>query len=80
MLGKGKVGEAETVNLAEFIEVKGWKAIGNKLCGGTIKEVKMIETAHDDDEQAINFDIDFEITKSERQRQTRTRTRRVVLK
>ena len=22
----------------------------------------MIETAHDDDEQAINFDIDFEIT------------------
>jgi hypothetical protein len=62
MLGKGKVGEAETVNLAEFIEVKGWKAIGNKLCGGTIKEVKMIETAHDDDEQAINFDIDFEIT------------------
>ena len=61
-VGKGKVGEAETVNLAEFIEVKGWKAIGNKLCGGTIKEVKMIETAHDDDEQAINFDIDFEIT------------------
>ncbi len=61
-LGKGKVGEAETVNLSEFIEVKGWKAIGNKLCGGTIKEVKMIESAHDDDEQAINFDIDFEIT------------------
>ena len=61
-VGKGKIGDAETVNLAEFIEVKGWKAIGNKLCGGTIKEVKMIETAHDDDEQAINFDIDFEIT------------------
>lgn len=61
-LGKGKVSEPETVNLVEFIDVKGWKAIGNKLIGGTIKEVKMIESAHEDDEQAVNFDIDFEIT------------------
>jgi topoisomerase IV subunit A len=61
-LGKGKVSEPQTVNLAEFIEIKGWKAIGNKLIGGTIKEMKLIETAHDDDEQKINFDVDFEIT------------------
>jgi len=62
-LGKGKLSEPETVNLPDFIEVKGWKAIGNKLCGGTIKEVKLIETAQDEDEeQQVNFDVDFEIT------------------
>ncbi len=62
-LGKGKVGEPETVNLSEFIEVKGWKAIGNKLCGGTIKEIKLIESEHDaEEEQKVNFDVDFEIT------------------
>jgi topoisomerase-4 subunit A len=60
-LGKGKTGAPQIINLAEFIDVKGWKAIGNKLCGGTIKEMKLIETAHDD-EQAANFDVEFEIT------------------
>lgn len=62
-IGKGKIGEPETVNLTEFIEVKGWKAIGNKLTGGTIKEIKLIEAPQDeDDEQIANFDVDFEIT------------------
>ncbi|MCB0508107.1 MAG: DNA gyrase/topoisomerase IV subunit A [Bacteroidetes bacterium] len=62
-LGKGKTSDAETINLADFIEVKGWKAIGNKLCGGTIKEMKLIETETDEaEEQQINFDVDFEIT------------------
>ena len=62
-IGKGKVGEPETVNLTEFIEVKGWKAIGNKLTGGTIKEIKLIEAPQDEeDEQIANFDVDFEIT------------------
>lgn len=60
-IGKGKVSAPYTENLADFIEVKGWKAIGNKLCGGTIKEIKLVETAHDD-EQDANFDVDFEIT------------------
>ncbi len=59
--GKGKASAPYTENLAEFIEVKGWKAIGNKLCGGTIKEIKLVETAHDDEQEA-NFDVDFEIT------------------
>jgi topoisomerase-4 subunit A len=62
-LGKGKVSEPETVNLVEFIEVKGWKAIGNKLSGGTIKEMKLVEAPQDEeDEQSANFDVDFEIT------------------
>lgn len=59
--GKGKVSAPYTENLADFIEVKGWKAIGNKLCGGSIKEIKLVETAHDD-EQDANFDVAFEIT------------------
>ena len=51
------------MNLTEFIEVKGWKAIGNKLTGGTIKEIKLIEAPQDEeDEQIANFDVDFEIT------------------
>ena len=62
-LGKGKISESETVNLSEFIELKGWKAIGNKLTGGTIKEMKMVETVHsEEEEQNANFDVDFEIT------------------
>lgn len=62
-LGKGKVSEPQTVNLTEFIEVKGWKAIGNKLIGGTIKEMKLVEAPHsEEDEQIANFDVDFEIT------------------
>ncbi|HRH56432.1 MAG TPA: DNA gyrase/topoisomerase IV subunit A [Chitinophagales bacterium] len=62
-LGKGKVSEPETVNLSEFIEIKGWKAIGNKLTGGTIKEIKLVEATHsEEDEQLANFDVDFEIT------------------
>jgi topoisomerase IV subunit A len=61
-LGKGKLSEPELVNLLDFIEVKGWKAIGNKLCGGSIKEIKLVESRHEEDEQQTNFDVDFEIT------------------
>ncbi len=63
-LGKGKTSEPTTFNLSEFIEVKGWKAIGNKLSGGTIKDIKLIETVpeNEEEEQKINFDVDFEIT------------------
>lgn len=61
-LGKGKTKE-ETVSLAEFIDIKGWKAIGNKLIGGTIKSVKLLEMpTSENEEQQVNFDVDFEIT------------------
>lgn len=33
----------EEVNLTEFIDVKGWKAIGNKLCEQKITAVKVVE-------------------------------------
>ena len=62
-LGKGKASEPTEINLVEFIDVKGWKAIGNKLVGGTISSVKLVETVADEaEEQKINFDVDFEIT------------------
>lgn len=62
-MGKGKISEPQSVNLSEFIEVKGWKAIGNKLTGGFIKEMKIVETLHsEEEEQNANFDVDFEIT------------------
>ncbi len=37
--------EAETFNIkfSDFIEVKGWKAIGNKLGGAEIRSVKLVE-------------------------------------
>lgn len=61
-LGKGKTKE-ETVSLAEFIDIKGWKAIGNKLIGGSIKAVKLLEMpTSENEEQQVNFDVDFEIT------------------
>lgn len=62
-LGKGKTSDSETLNLAEFIEVKGWKAIGNKLTGGFIKTMKLVEHEQsEEEEQKVNFDVDFEIT------------------
>jgi topoisomerase-4 subunit A len=59
-LGKGKVSAPEKVNLTEFIEVKGWKALGNKLAGGQIKSIQLAETPVNG--KQINEDIDFEIT------------------
>lgn len=66
-LGKGKVSQPESINLSEFIEVKGWKAIGNKLCGGTIKAMKLVESPMEEDEQSADFDVDFEITNLNKQ-------------
>jgi topoisomerase-4 subunit A len=52
----------ETINLAEFIDVKGWKAIGNKLGGTEILSIELIpgedepeeETKTDDSADDIN--------------------------
>ena len=32
----------EEVNLVEFIDVKGWKSIGNKLCGKEFVKAKLL--------------------------------------
>jgi topoisomerase-4 subunit A len=41
---KNKTGEKkmEEVNLVEFIDVKGWKSIGNKLCGKEFVKAKLL--------------------------------------
>ncbi|MBL3658245.1 DNA gyrase/topoisomerase IV subunit A [Fulvivirga sediminis] len=41
--GKGKDSESEELALEEQIDVKGWKAMGNKLSQFTVKKVKFIE-------------------------------------
>jgi topoisomerase-4 subunit A len=42
--GKAKEKDTETIEINDFIDVKGWKAIGNKLSQHTVKKVKLIET------------------------------------
>jgi len=51
----------ETVDLEEFIDVKGWKAIGNRLADGTITNLKAVAPSAPDKLSAgdtIEFDVD----------------------
>lgn len=41
---KGKDRKSEIINIEEFISIKGWKALGNKLTNKKIKEVKWLES------------------------------------
>ena len=41
--GKSKEKETTVININDFIDVKGWKAIGNRLSQHTVKKVKLIE-------------------------------------
>lgn len=41
--GKYLTPPEEEINLAEFIEVKGWKAIGNKLSANKISKIELLE-------------------------------------
>ncbi|NUQ82878.1 MAG: DNA gyrase/topoisomerase IV subunit A [Bacteroidetes bacterium] len=45
--GKTKETVTETVNLSEFMDLKGWKALGNRLTTFPVKSVKLL-TAMDD--------------------------------
>ncbi len=42
-LGKGQI-QKETIVLSEFIDVKGWKSLGNKVSAQKIKEIMQIES------------------------------------
>jgi topoisomerase-4 subunit A len=44
--GKAKEKEISEVNLDEIIEVKGWKANGNRLSQHTVKKVKLLEESN----------------------------------
>jgi topoisomerase-4 subunit A len=40
--GKGKGKAVETINLEEFIEVRGWKALGNRLTANRVLDVRPV--------------------------------------
>jgi topoisomerase-4 subunit A len=62
-LGKKKISEQEVVDLAAFIEVKGWKAIGNKFIAGNLHTVELLQTDEEETaETSIAKDIPLEIT------------------
>ena len=54
-LGKGKKQEEE-VALSELIEVKGWKAMGNKLVAGKISKVELIGYDENQEEDSSTSD------------------------
>ncbi|MEJ6748691.1 MAG: DNA gyrase/topoisomerase IV subunit A, partial [Flavobacteriales bacterium] len=41
---KGKDRKEEQLNIEEFITIKGWKALGNKLTNKKIKEIKLLNS------------------------------------
>ncbi len=57
--GKGKEKETEVVNLEDIIDVKGWKAVGNRLSQHKVTKVRPVEDPEDsgleegDDENEI---------------------------
>jgi topoisomerase-4 subunit A len=53
---KGKVEEQMDYDLEMLIDVKGWKALGNKLSANEVKELKLIES-----EQVIDMDAAVEV-------------------
>jgi len=44
---KGKTKDSETIQLDDFISVKGWKAAGNQLTGWAVKQISIVETSND---------------------------------
>lgn len=52
----GKTKESKELVLAEFIEVKGWKAMGNKLIDAKLTKVELIQA----DETSLEVDTEAE--------------------
>lgn len=50
--GKGKEKESEVVNLEEIVDVKGWKALGNRLSQFKVTKVKPLEEPEDNSASA----------------------------
>lgn len=49
--GKDKEKKVEEVNLKEFIDIKGWKSIGNKLCSREFSKAKLLDPLPDEEEE-----------------------------
>jgi topoisomerase-4 subunit A len=59
--GKGKDKESEVVNLEDLIDVKGWKALGNRLSQYKVTKVKPVE---DPEETGLEEGDDTEMTEA----------------
>jgi len=68
--GNKKKKESQQVNLTDFIDIKGWKALGNKLTAEPVLEVKLISAADDtpepspaadDEPEGGEMDMDVEM-------------------
>jgi topoisomerase IV subunit A len=60
--GKDKAKKTEVVNLEEVVEVKGWKAIGNRLSEYKITKVSLVQ---DDEPPAEEESVTEEVTESD---------------
>ncbi len=56
----GKTKEEKEVALTEFIDVKGWKALGNKLIDAKLLKVEKLVSEQQDEEIVTNLEIESE--------------------
>ncbi len=66
--GRGKGKETEEVVLEEIIDVKGWKAMGNKLSTYQVKKVKKVDESSDKSDNDDEVETDKE-QKEEKEKQ-----------
>lgn len=64
--GKDKAKKSQTINLEDIVEVKGWKAIGNRLSEYKVTRVSLVQ----DEEPAAEEDVAEEVTESEEEIQS----------
>ncbi|MDA3614948.1 DNA gyrase/topoisomerase IV subunit A [Polluticaenibacter yanchengensis] len=55
-IGKGKIQETQRIKIAEFIDVMGWKAMGNKLVDKKAVEMEWEQRAEEDSKQGELFE------------------------
>jgi topoisomerase-4 subunit A len=54
--GKTKIAEESEIDLSEAIEVKGMKAMGNRLSPHEVKEINLLPSTIEDDEEILAID------------------------
>ena len=70
MKEKGKDRKEETINLEEFISVKGSKALGNKLTNKKVKEINTLEPLEYIPEQKEIIEPDGEVIEVEEEKKS----------
>lgn len=62
--GKGKEKESEVVNLEEIVDVKGWKAMGNRLSQFKVTKVRPVEDPEDSGLEEGDEENELEMTEA----------------